>query len=111
MSNGRSFGRRQKRRRAAAPSDGRIVYGSTCTWWDSIDKVRKTGAGLPCCPQCGGVLFEMDNEAAWWASIDRYEREKRGARRYGYRAMMVWARGRCFVDFAALTAAYEETLA
>ena len=44
--------------------DQRVVYGANCTWWDTIDKISKTASGLPCCPRCGSVLFEIENEAA-----------------------------------------------
>lgn len=103
MSNGRAFGRRRRERLAQSE---RIAYGATCTWWDSIDKVHTTGTGLPCCPRCHGVLYEVADEATWWKAADRYA-EEHGED--GYRAMMEWARGRCFPAFAVLVAAYHET--
>jgi hypothetical protein len=72
--------------------DTRIVYGAACTWWDSIDKVGKTTSGLPCCPTCGSVLFEMPDEATWWSSVDRHEANGNP----GYRDLITWARGKCF---------------
>ncbi len=42
-------------------TDQRVVYGVTCTWWDSIDKVV-TARGLPCCPHCNSLLFERPSE-------------------------------------------------
>lgn len=88
------------------PRDTRIVYGAGCTWWDSIDKVGKTegtaGFSLPCCPHCRSVLFEVPDEATWFKGVDG--QEARG--NPGYRAMIEWARGRCFRDFVALKEAY-----
>jgi hypothetical protein len=81
----------------------RIVYGVRCTWWDSIAKIGKLDGGLPCCPHCRGVLFEVDNEEQWWSGVDRYE----AAGHPGYRAKMEWARGRCFPNFQALVDAFE----
>jgi hypothetical protein len=49
--------------------DNRIVYGATCLWWDSIDKVINNPIPprhkLPCCPFCGGVLLEVKDEEEW----------------------------------------------
>lgn len=87
--------------------DTRIVYGMRCTWWDGIDKVGLTEPGasghrIPCCPHCGSVLFEMDSEEPWWAGAQRYEKNGHP----GYRAMIEWARGRCFPNMVALELAY-----
>ncbi len=85
----------------------RIVYGARCTWWDSIDKVGHTVPRvgeyrLPVCPHCRQVLFEVPNEAEWFAAVDRYE----AAGHPGYRARMTWARGRCFPNMETLDAIY-----
>lgn len=89
--------------------DTRIAYGARCTWWDSIRKVGKTSPGqsgmsIPCCPHCRGVLFEVDNEGKWFASVDKYEADGHP----GYRAMMEWARGKCFKDMVTLKRAYDD---
>lgn len=80
----------------------RVVYGVRCTWWDSIDKVATTDSGLPVCPHCGSPLFESPDLATWWQAVDRYEAEEQP----GYRAMMEWARGRCFPSLTALATMY-----
>lgn len=80
--------------------DGRLAYGATCTWFGSIHETKTIPsamgptAGIPCCPFCGGVLFEIDHEGQWWAGIDSYEKEGHP----GYRAMWEWQRGqkKCF---------------
>ena len=86
--------------------DTRIVYGARCSWWDSIDKVGLIpvphSVGLPCCPHCQSPLFEIDNEAIWFASVDRYEANGHP----GYRAMVEWGRGKCFPSIADLFEAY-----
>lgn len=88
--------------------DNRIAYGARCTWWDGIRKVGKmspgpSGHSLPCCPHCGGVLFELENEGQWLAGADRYENDGHP----GYRAMIEWARGKCFKNMDELKTAYE----
>lgn len=88
-------------------ADTRIPYGMRCTWWDSISKVGLTAHGpsghrLPCCPICGGMLFEVESEAKWFEGVDRHE----ASGHPGYRAMIEWARGKCFRNFAAMSAAY-----
>ena len=97
----------QRQAERAAHPDPRIPYGARCTWWDSIYKVGLTPAvpgkpRLPCCPGCGGMLFEVDSEETWFAGIDRYE----AAGHPGYRAMMEWGRGQCFRTMTDLQYAY-----
>lgn len=73
-------------------SDTRVVYGATCSWWDSIDKVGKTPTGLPACPHCGGVLYEIGSEREWWDGVRRHDADAEP----GYIAFIEWLRGRCF---------------
>lgn len=92
---------------APAPTDPRIVTGARCTWWDSIDKTSSTRVGgLPCCPFCGGVLFEVANEAEWWGQVDVY-----ALANPGYRELIEFLRGRCFPDMDIARAAYGEATA
>lgn len=74
--------------------DARFCYGATCTWFGSIHETKQTPAGLPGCPYCGGLLFEMVHEGKWWELVDGFERN--GHPRY--RAMWEWQRGqgKCF---------------
>jgi hypothetical protein len=85
-----------------AEPDTRIVYSVSGTWWDSIAKVAKDSSGLPRCPHCGSVLFEMDSEEPWWAGARRYEADGHP----GYVDMITWGRGKCFPNLPALEAAY-----
>ena len=87
-------------------SDQRIVYGARCSWWDSIDKVATTAGGLPCCPFCGGVLFEVVDEATWWGDVDRHE----AGGRPGYRGFVEWLRGKCRPSVADARAEYDTTV-
>jgi hypothetical protein len=80
--------------------DTRIVYSVSGTWWDSIDKIA-TRDGLPCCPQCGSLLFETGNMEDWQRGVDRFD-----ITHPGYAAMVKWGRGKCFPDMAALATAY-----
>ena len=87
-------------------TDPRIVYGTRCVWWDSIAKVGRTEGGrhpLPCCPRCGGALFEVPSEADWWAGVDRHEK----AGNPGYRAFVEWLRGKCFPKYEDARFVYE----
>lgn len=88
------------------PEDNRFCYGATCTWFGSIHEVGTKGTmRLPCCPACGGVLFEMGGENEWWTGVDQFERAKPHP---GYRAMLEWQRTqkKCFPQLAALIAAH-----
>lgn len=86
----------------AAVVDDRVVYGACCTWWDHVRAAGVNDHGLPCCPHCQGVLFEVSTTAEWWAAVDRYE-----ADHPGYRAFVEWRQGRCHPDRATAEAAYE----
>lgn len=87
-------------------NDPRIVHGAHCTWWDSINKIATIkapgGYDLPCCPNCNGVLFEMPDEATWWKVVDRYE----AAGHPGYRTLVEWGRGKCFMNVNAVREAF-----
>lgn len=83
-------------------SDTRIAYGVFCSWWDSVDKVRKRD-GLPCCPHCQSVLFELPNRETWMEGARRYEAEGHP----GYVAFVEWARGKCFPNYTVARAAYD----
>lgn len=85
-------------------ADPRIVYGVRCAWWDSIDKAGTNSSGLPCCPHCSRVLFEMPTEADWWAGVDRYT----AANEPDYRRFIEWLRGKCFPNHTAARAAFGE---
>lgn len=83
--------------------DRRIAYGAGCLWWGPIQAVGVTVGGLPCCPQCRGLLFEMDSEAVFLAAAKRYEEDQA---RPGYVTFIRWLKGRCFKTQAAAEAAY-----
>lgn len=72
--------------------DSRIAYGANCVWWDSIDKVANKH-GLPVCPQCSGVLFEIESIEEWNRGVDHFEKNNPSP---GYRKFVDWLRGKCF---------------
>lgn len=78
-----------------------IAYGARCTWWDDIDQVAHLENGLPCCPNCHGVLFQQE-EPGWWNNVERHERDGHP----GYSERIRWARGKCFPGMKALEAAW-----
>lgn len=115
---------------AAVIEDTRIVYGAGCMWWDRIqhagtrrpgadlidrmkaqnpalaaalDRDVASGPGLPCCPHCGGMLFEMASEEEWWTAARKLEADSHP----GYVAFLTWARGKCFPTYEDATMAYE----
>jgi hypothetical protein len=76
------------------PKDQRIVCGIACSWWDSIDKAGGRGPlEIPCCPFCGGVLFEFEDANDWFSRVDKYDREHPGN---NYRGFIEWLRGKCY---------------
>jgi hypothetical protein len=79
----------------------RVVYGARCGWWDTIDKAGSRPSiapgGLPCCPHCGSVLMEVDNEQKWWADARRFEADGHP----GYVEALEWSQGRCFPSLQA----------
>lgn len=112
-------------------NDERFCYGFACTWFGSIHEVGNTvdheywqerrargldgdRSKLPCCPLCGGLLFEMPDEAAWWNGVDAFEAGTYPSEKVppvphpGYRAMFEWQRhnGMCFQDIRGLREAY-----
>lgn len=40
------------------------IYGARCCWWTSDGATHggRKPSGLPCCPHCGGVLFQAPLE-------------------------------------------------
>lgn len=91
-------------------TDTRIVYGTRCTWWDSIKNVGsfKTDSGhnLPVCPHCGSPLFEVDSEEKWFAGVDKHE----AVGNIGYRDLVEYGRGKCFRNYDELKKAYNARL-
>lgn len=83
-------------------ADDRIVYGVNCQWWDGIEKVGSRG-GLPCCPICRSMLFEM-SIAEWWAGVEAHQ--ARGAT--GYRAFVEWRKGKHFATAEEAVAVYQQ---
>lgn len=79
-----------------------VVYGMNCRWWDGIENIGHREGGLPCCPHCRGVLFQMDIDD-WWKAVTKYEE----AGHPGYRAFIEWLKGKCFRTWNEAKAAYE----
>lgn len=81
-------------------NDNRIVYGTFCTWWGSIDDVSLQ-EDLPVCPHCKGVLYEVDKEE-WEKGIEDYEKDQ-----LGYREIMNWTKDKCFKSMKDLYVSYK----
>lgn len=83
-------------------ADTRLVYGVNCSWWGLIAETSRTSGGIPCCPHCCSVLFEVATETEWWANVDAHE----AAGHPGYRAMIEWSRGKHFASHFSMERAY-----
>lgn len=83
---------------------GIIVHGARCVWWDNIENAGALKAvhPLPCCPHCGSVLYQFDNETAFWAGSAEYDRTHPG-----YINLMKWLKGKCFRTMADAAVTYE----
>lgn len=82
------------------PLSGIIVYGAGCVWWDIIENAARTRP--PSCPHCGSVLFQFDNEQAFWAGSAAYEKTHPG-----YTDLLRWLKGKCFKTMKDAAIAYE----
>jgi hypothetical protein len=102
-----------KRRRAAQDTGELVtVYGVNCTWYDDKANAATTGTGrtghvLPCCPHCGGMLFEIDTPV-WDDAVHRRLAFATFADRTDYPDMIAWARGKCFPTPIRLLATWLE---
>jgi hypothetical protein len=101
-------------------ADTRVVYGVTCTWWDSIQNVGQRAVeeisiypergqptqvpatSMPCCPHCGGMLFEMPHENDFMKGAQEHEADGHP----GYVQFVRWARGKCFPNVDAAQSVY-----
>ena len=78
-----------------------VFYGLCTFWTDDWNLMRTTRSQIPRCPKCGAVGFEMDKRE-WWRLIEEHEAKGHP----GYKAMMTWARGKCFPNFSSLESAW-----
>lgn len=68
------------------------VYGATCSWTGPISAVKKI-QGIPVCPHCNGVLFQME-EKDWQDGIKMHSDRSSDVH---YPAFVKWleTRGAC----------------
>lgn len=83
--------------------ESRVVFGASCCWWNRIEAAAQTETGLPCCPHCGGMLYEL-GEDSWWRFARQHGEEARDER---YLAFLEWLRGRCFLNVDLARAAFD----
>ena len=88
-----------------------IVHGAGCLWWDSGSKAGRTvpfnGHSFPCCPHCGSLLMQVENEASFFKGVDEHEANGHP----GYRAMLLWIRGKCFKTVGEAMVAWKSATA
>jgi hypothetical protein len=89
-------------------TDTRYVYGARCTWHGSINAIGRRGPvggnfNLPCCPHCGGMLFELGSKAEWDAGVTKHDAEHPG-----YADFVAWlgSYGRCWPNHKAALELY-----
>ena len=68
-----------------------VAYGALCRWWDDKRNVGVRPSGLPCCPHCGGPLYEADGQD-WFAAAESYEQTNRSP---GYIEHLWASQGMC----------------
>lgn len=59
--------------------DERIAYGAGCTWWGTIYQIGTATLGglpMPCCPHCGGMLYEMPRLQDWMDDARAYAEQQ-----------------------------------
>ncbi|WP_161884478.1 hypothetical protein [Deinococcus alpinitundrae] len=71
--------------------DTRIVYGAGCTYWGGIYSIGRGPVGLPGCPYCGGLLYEVQTEEEYLDCIDV---NSAAAGDFGYSGFIRWNKGR-----------------
>jgi hypothetical protein len=76
-----------------------VAYGAVCVWWDDKDNVAQLPSGLPCCPTCGGVLFEADKAAFMAAAQDFAPSPVLEEAGITYIEWLMWAQGKCYDNF------------
>lgn len=81
----------------------KVVYGISCTWWDLIDNVTYN-EGIPTCPNCGGLLYELPDLENWFLEVARYAKEIQWP---GYNDFVEWLQGRCYPDLDVAKVGYE----
>lgn len=89
-------------------ADTRYVYGARCTWHGPIvdigtRQISYTTPGgvpgqgkVPCCPHCGGMLFEYDKIEDWRLSVSEFDKKHPG-----YAEFVDWVGkvGRCWPNY------------
>ncbi len=84
--------------------DERVVYAARCTWWDLVgNAARRADMGIPCCPHCGSVLFEVASLEEWWEGAE--QAELTGS--IGWQDFLEWLQGKCRPTMDEARAEYE----
>lgn len=85
------------------PNNTRIVSGTICSWWGTIEEASRNTDGLPHCPYCSLPLFEFETSRAWWQMVHHYD-----ASHPGYNQFIGWLEGKCFPSIKDARDAYEQ---
>jgi hypothetical protein len=90
--------------RVEVPEDDRVAYGVLCAWWDDVANVGKHAVtGLPCCPHCKGLLYEMPR-AEWETATKLYAASSADLAEYP--DFVAWLKGKCFPNYNYAKQAY-----
>lgn len=59
--------------------DTRYCYGIGCTWHGpiqhTIPRPKFKDYNPPCCPYCGGLLFELDSKKEWDEGVEKFTKK------------------------------------
>jgi len=80
-----------------------MVFYALCTFWTDDWSALGERDGVPCCPECGSVGFEMDS-GEWRVAVARYEADGHP----GYTATVAFGKEKCFKDHGAVERARRE---
>lgn len=104
-------------------SENLHVYAATCSWHGPISEVGtmklpateatiggkkvmiggEDSYGLPCCPHCQSVLFQMDEDKFWRGAL---EHQQKGHTNYETFLRWTMTQKRCWPTLAEAAAAY-----
>jgi hypothetical protein len=81
------------------------VYGVSCSWHGDINEVKLLPpVGIPCCPHCQGVLFQIE-ESKWFEGA--IEHEKKGHTNYVEFLEWITKQTRCWPEFSEAAFVFE----
>lgn len=89
----------------ATPLDpGVVAYGAGCAWWGLLSEARNEPDELSRCPHCGGLVYLIESEEAFFKTALEHERSGYP----GWPDFLRWSRGKCFESWERALQLYEQ---